>query len=42
MREDAGVIDIVVSVMINSLARDVVVALSTQDETARGRFAQGL
>ena len=42
MREDAGGISIVVLVLMNSLARDVVVTLSTVDDTARGRFAQDL
>ena len=42
MQEDAGVISIVVLVLMNSLARDVVVTLSTLDDTARGRFAQCL
>ena len=40
MREDAGGISIVVLVMMSSLARDVVVTLSTLDDTARGGFAQ--
>ena len=39
VREDAGAIDIVVLVLMNSLARDVEVTLSTQDNTARGGFA---
>ena len=39
MREDVGVISIVVLVLMNSLARDVVVILSTLDDTARGGFA---
>ena len=38
VREDAGGISIVVSLM-NSLAKDVVVTLSTLDDTARGKFA---
>ena len=42
VREDAGGISIVVLVLMNSLARDVVVTLSTQDDTARGRFAHCL
>ena len=42
MREDAGGINIVVVVMMSSLARDVVVTLSTLDDTARGGFAQCL
>ena len=40
MREDAGSISIAVFVLMNSSARDVVVTLSTLDDTARGRFAQ--
>ena len=40
MHEDVGGISIVVLVLMNSLARDVVVTLSTVDDTARGRFAQ--
>ena len=42
MREDAGSISIVVLVLMNYLGRDVVVTLSTLDDTARGRFAQCL
>ena len=42
MREDAGVIGIVVLVLTNSLARNVVVTLTTLDDTARGRFVQCL
>ena len=42
MREDAGSNSIVVLVLMNCLTRDVVVSLSTQDNTARGRFAQCL
>ena len=42
VREDAGSISIVVLVLMNSLAKDVVVTLSTMDNTARGRFAQCL
>ena len=40
--EASGSISIVVLVMMNSLARDVVVTLSTLDDTARGRFVQCL
>ena len=39
VHENSGGISIVVLVMMNSLARDVVVTLSTLDDTARGRFA---
>ena len=42
VREDAGGVNIVVLVLMNSLARDVVVTLSTLDNTARGRFAHCL
>ena len=42
VREDAGSISIVVHVLMNSLARDVVVTFSTLEDTARGRFAQCL
>ena len=42
VREDAGSISIVVRVLMKSLARDVVVTLSTMDNTARGGFAQHL
>ena len=42
MREDAGSVSIVVLVLMNYLGRDVVVTLSTLDDTARGRFAQCL
>ena len=42
VREDTGVFSIYVLVMMNYLARDVVVTLSTLDNTARGRFAQCL
>ena len=42
VREDAGSIRIVVLVLMNCLARDVVVTLSTLDDTARGGFAQYL
>ena len=40
VHEDAGHTSIVVLVLMNSLARDVVVTLSSLDDTARGRFAQ--
>ena len=40
--EDAGSISIAVLVLMNSLARDVVVTLSTVDGTASGGFAQDL
>ena len=42
VREDAGSVSIVVLVLMNSLARDVVVTLSTQDNSARSEFAQCL
>ena len=42
VHEDAGHISITVLVLMNSLARDVVVTLSTLDDTTRGRFAQCL
>ena len=42
MREGAGSISIAVLVLMNSLARDVVVTLSTVDGTANGGFAQCL
>ena len=42
VREDAGRVSIVVLVLMNSLARDVVVTLSTMDDTAESRFAQCL
>ena len=42
VQEDAGSISIVVLVLMNCLARDVVVTLSTLDNTARGGFAQCL
>ena len=42
MHEDAGGVSVVVLVLMNSLARDVVVTLSILDDTARGRFAQCL
>ena len=38
MLEDAGNISVIVLVLMNSLARDVVVTLSTVDDTARGGF----
>ena len=38
VHEDAGGIGIVVFVLMNSLARDVEVTLSTLDDTARGGF----
>ena len=38
VHEDAGLISVTVLVLMNSLARDVVVTLSTLDITARGRF----
>ena len=38
VREDAGSISITVFVLMNSLARDVIVTLSTLDDTARGVF----
>ena len=38
VREDAGNISIIVLVLMNSLARNVVVTLSTQDDTAQGMF----
>ena len=41
VREDVGGISIVVSLM-NSLAKDTVVTLSTLDDTARGGFAHCL
>ena len=40
VHEDVGGISIVVLVLINYLARDVVVTLLTLDDTARGWFAQ--
>ena len=40
--EGAGSISIVVLVLMNCLGRDVLVTLSTLDDTARGRFAQCL
>ena len=40
--EDAGGISVTVLVLMNSLARDVVVTLSTMDDTASGRFVQCL
>ena len=42
VHEDAGGISIVVLVLMNSLARNVVVTFSTLDDTARGGFAQCL
>ena len=42
VHEDAGGVNIVVLVLMNSLARDVMVTLSTLDNTARGRFAHCL
>ena len=39
VQEDSGGVSIVVLVLMNSLARDVAVTLSTLDNTARGRFA---
>ena len=36
VREDGGNISITVLVLMNSLARDVVVTLSTQNDTAEG------
>ena len=42
VQEDAGVISIAVFVLMNSLARDLEVTLSTQDDTARGGLAQHL
>ena len=42
VREDASSISIVVLVLINSLARDVVVTFSTSNNTARGGFVQHL
>ena len=38
VHEDVGVFSITVLVMMNSLARNVVVTLLTMDNTARGRF----
>ena len=38
VREDAGNISISVFVLMNSLARDVEVTLSTLDDTAKGGF----
>ena len=40
VREDAGSISIIVLVLMNCLARDVVVTLSTLDNTASGRFTE--
>ena len=38
MCEDTGVVSIFVLVLMNSLARDVVVTLTTIDDTASGEF----
>ena len=38
VRENAGSVSITVLVLMNSLARDVTVTLSTVDDTARGVF----
>ena len=38
VREDAGGISVVVLILMNSLARDVTVTLSTVDDTAQGVF----
>ena len=40
VHEDVGGISIVVFALMNTLAKDVVVTLSTLDDTARGRFVQ--
>ena len=42
VREDTGSISISILVLMNCLARDVVVTLSTVDGIARGGFAQDL
>ena len=42
VHEDARGVSVVVLALMNSLAKDVVVTLSTLDDTARGRFAQCL
>ena len=42
VQEDSGGVSIVVLVLMSSLARDVVVTLSTLDDRAGGRFAQCL
>ena len=42
VREAPSSISIAVLVLMNSLARDVVVTFSTVDDTANGRFAQCL
>ena len=42
VHEDAGHTSVTVLVLMNSLARNVVVTLSTLDDTARGRFLQCL
>ena len=38
LREDAGNVSITVLILMNSLARDVTVTLSTVDDTAQGMF----
>ena len=38
VQENSGGVSVVVLVLMNSLDRDVVVILSTLDDTARGRF----
>ena len=40
--EDAGHVNIVVLVLMSTLARDVVAILLTVDDTAEGRFVQCL
>ena len=40
VREDTGTMSVVVLILMNSLAREVEVTLSTLDGTARGRFTQ--
>ena len=42
VREDVGDVSIVILALMNFLARDVVVALSTQNNTAGGRLAHCL
>ena len=42
VQEGSEGISVVVLVLMNSLARDVVVTLSTQNDIARGGFAQCL
>ena len=42
VREDVGGISIVLFALMNSLAKDAVVTLSTLDDTARGGFAHCL